>query len=226
MEPAIALLGRSQDFEDRLIEVLGAIEEFSNAPKALAGGRAAQLAIEHGRATRELFGSGMPNSASAMLRAQYEAVVRSAWAIYAATALQVDRLNQPLDLESEQSAKNLPGALEMLKALTGRAGFLPELGGLVTPLIEIHTHHWRAMNSFVHGGIHPLQRSATGFPQELAETVIRASNGVMHFAFRLLARLGSSAHVVVEIDRAWIDFEDCCPMAPKTDQSAAPTAPQ
>ncbi len=57
MESTDTLFRRSQEFEDGLLELLRGIKEFSSAPKAKAGGGAAQLAIEHRRATRELFGS-------------------------------------------------------------------------------------------------------------------------------------------------------------------------
>jgi hypothetical protein len=46
----------------------------------------------------------------------------------------------------------------MLDALKARAGLSPHLIGLVVPLVEIRENQWKAMNSFVHGGIHPPQR--------------------------------------------------------------------
>lgn len=214
MDPLVALLERSQAFEDRLGTLLAGIGVVREDARALAAGRAASLGIEHGRAVRVLFGLGTPNSAASMLRVQYEAVLRGAWALYAANATQAAKLNEPLDLASEQAAKNLPGAELMLKALLMRAQAQPGLGGIVIPLEEIREHHWRAMNSFVHGGIHPLQRSAHGFPTQLAADVVRNSNGITHLAFRLLTRLAVSGQPLLPMERAWIDFEDCCPMKP------------
>jgi hypothetical protein len=60
--------------------------------------------------------------------------------------------------------------------------------GLVIPLEEIRENQWKAMNSLVHGGIHPLQRM-DAFPVELAAQVVRNSNGIAHIACRLLMRL-------------------------------------
>ena len=87
--------------------------------------------------------------------------------------------------------------------------------GLVVPLEEIRVNQWKAMNSFIHGGIHPLQRT-DGFPVELAVQVVRNSNGISHIACRLLARLASTADVATaaEMERAYIGFEDCVPMKP------------
>ena len=209
------LLERSAVFAGRLASVLQQVAELRDDPRGLAARRAALLALEHGAALRVLFSSGAPNSACALLRSQYEAVLRGAWALYAASSEKVDRLNRPLDPDSEQAAKNLDGPERMLDAIKARAGLNPQLMGLVIPLEEIRVNQWKAMNSFVHGGIHPLQRT-DGFPVELAAQVVRNSNGISHIACRLLARLASTADVATaaEMERAYVGFEDCVPMKP------------
>jgi len=209
------LLERSRLFEQRLLFLYENCPPGRGDGRSGAAARAAELAIEHGGAGRMLFETGMPNAAGVLLRSQYEAVLRGAWALYAATDDQVARMNRPLDPGAEQAAKSLPGALDMLKSLKARAASQPNLIHLVGPLEEIGAHDRCTMSSFVHGGIHPLQRTGSGFPLELAGGLVRMSNGLTHFAFRLLARLGGPAGVVVQVDRAWQDFADCCPMAPQ-----------
>jgi len=54
------------------------------------------------------------------------------------------------------------------------------LRGLVIPLREIREHHWTAMNSFVHGGLHPISRIFDGFPVKLATDLLKSSNGMLH----------------------------------------------
>lgn len=208
------LLERSDAFAAHLATLLQRSSELRDDPRGHAGRRAAHLALEHGTAVRILFGAGAPNAACALLRSQYESVLRGTWALYAASSEKVDRLNRPLDLESEQAAKNLDGPERMLEALKARAGLNPQLLGLVLPLDEIRVNQWKAMNSFVHGGIHPLQR-ADGFPVELAAQVVRNSNGISHIACRLLMRLAANLEVtsVAEMERAYLGFEDCVPMA-------------
>ena len=127
----------------------------------------------------------------------------------------VDKLNRPLDLDSEQAAKSLTGPEKMLAALKARAGFNPQLMGLVIPLVEIRENQWKAMNSFVHGGILPLQRTG-GFPVQLAAQVVRNSNGISHIACPLLMRLAIhfDATSAAETERALCGFEDCVPMTP------------
>jgi hypothetical protein len=209
------LLERSTEFTHHLFSQLHRVHALREDARGLAARRAARLALEHGEALRILFGEGASNSACALLRSQYEAVLRAAWALYAASDEKVDKLNQPLDLASEQAAKNLDGPERMLEALKARAGVTPSLMGLVMPLDQIRTNHWRAMNSFVHGGIHPLQRS-DGFPVELGMQVVRNSNGISHIACRLLMRLAAQFDVasVTAMERAYVGFEDCVPMTP------------
>jgi hypothetical protein len=207
------LLERSDAFTEHLVSLLQRVPALRDDARGLAGRRAAHLALEHGAAVRLLFGAGAPNAACALLRSQYEAVLRGAWAVYAASNEKVDKLNQPLDLDSEQAAKNLDGAEKMLDALKARAGFTSQLMGLVIPLDQIRANQWKAMNSFVHGGIHPLQR-VEAFPVALATQVVRNSNGISHIACRLLMRLATQldAASATEVEQAYVGFEDCVPM--------------
>lgn len=74
--------------------------------------------------------------------------MRGAWTLYAAHDLQVTKLTVPLDSDSEQGAKNLPGAVDMLKALVRDAPV-----GLTQPLQEFEAISIKALNSYVHGGM-------------------------------------------------------------------------
>lgn len=207
------LLERSDAFMEHLTSLLQRVPSLRDDARGLAGRRAAHLSLEHGAAVRILFGAGAPNAACALLRSQYEAALRGAWALYAASNEKVDKLNRPLDLDSEQAAKNLDGPEKMLDALKARAGFNQQLLGLVMPLVEIRENQWKAMNSFVHGGIHPLQRTE-GFPLQLAAQVVRNSNGISHIACRLVMRLATQLDttLAVQTERAYVGFEDCVPM--------------
>jgi len=71
----------------------------------------------------------------------------------------------------------------------------------------------RALNSFVHGGLHTVQRVRGAFPVQLATQVLLNSNGMVRVAHRMMARPGSSARVVAAVERGWLGFEDCLPMA-------------
>jgi hypothetical protein len=208
--PLATLLERSESFEMAIVGCFpepGASLAFSNSQVELVGS-ACDLCVEHARTLRAAFAVGSPNSGSAVLRLQYEALLRAAWLMFAATPAQIERLAKTLDLESEQAAKNLPGYLEMLNAV-GKVA--PD--ALAAPLAEFNQYSRYALNSFVHSGIHALHRVRHGYPLELALTVVRFSNAIMHFAYRLLATLSGSQQRMDRVTRIYVDFRDCVPMA-------------
>lgn len=130
------------------------------------------LCTEHASVLRAAFAIGLPNSGSAVLRLQYEALLRAAWLMYAATPAQVEKLSATLDFEAEQAAKKLPGYLDMMNAVTRTAP-----AGLSAPLAEFNQYSRHALNSFVHSGIHPLYRARTGCP---AVTGAEGDPGTLH----------------------------------------------
>jgi hypothetical protein len=205
------LLERSQAFTEHLLVMLAQVESWDETSRPAACAGSCQLSVEHSQAVCVLFASGLPNAACVALRAQYEAVLRAAWLLYCTNPDEVNRLLQPLSLESEQGAKNLPGALKMLGALQARLQEDPGLKGLVVPLAEAHEVLWKALNSFAHAGIHALHRVEHGFPDLLVMDTVRNSNVLTHFAARLMVRTGVPSDLHHAVDRAWMSFEDCLP---------------
>lgn len=169
---------------------------------------ACQLSNEHALTLRMAFSARVPNSGAAVLRLQYEALLRAAWLLFAANPTQVEKLSCVPDLQSEQAAKSLPGYLDMLDAVVKKAPL-----GLSAPLVEFNQYSRHALNSFVHGGIHPLHRARTGFPAEMAATLVRFSNGLSHFAYRMLASLSGSQRRMDRVTHLYTNFKDCVPMA-------------
>ena len=207
------VLERSAAFLETLIDLIAAAEHFGGADdREEAAISAAELALEHGTALNALFDMGMGNSAVALLRLEYEALLRSAWLLYAATDAQVQKASAPLTLEAADAAKNLPNAEQMLLDLERKLKTQPGLIGLVAPLRELRDAGWRQMNAFVHAGIHPLARTRDGFPEQLAVSVVKLSNGLVHFAARLLSRFTGDEEVMRQVDEAYTQFQDVMPM--------------
>jgi hypothetical protein len=146
-----------------------------------------------------------PQSGAALLRLQFEAPLRSAWLLFCATDAHVERLTSELSLDSEQAAKNLPGPSDMLAGVVRSAPV-----GLSDPLVQFDGSSWRALNSYVHAGSHPLKRATRGFPVELAEGLVRLSNGLTHVAYRLQASLLGQG-TLDQVTKAWVDFRDVLP---------------
>lgn len=202
------LLQRSDEFRDALVATFGRdVVLFDDSPKLLACAGACQLSIEHSMVVRLAFASNASFSATALLRLQYEALLRGAWLLHAASDADVVRLTTTIDLGSEQRAKNVAGPADMLKALVAKAP-----PSLVKPLQQFDDVSRKTLNSYVHTGLHPLQRVAVGFPKPLANQIVRNSNGLMHIAYRLLATLSGNQAQVDATTRVYLLYPDCLPV--------------
>ncbi|MGO4308179.1 hypothetical protein AB4Z41_31610 [Cupriavidus sp. RAF12] len=133
------------------------------------------------------------------------------WLLYAASDTAIDKLQTPLTLQSEQAAKNLPGVSDMIKQIGMRAG----QGLAPTAAHQMLSHFkdvsWNAMNSFVHGGIHPLRRTADGFPLHLVLQVLRNANGLTTMAGMTLAILTGEEAITKPMSTVLPEFADCLP---------------
>lgn len=203
------LLERSESFEEAIVTHFpetGYVLAVADRKHELVA-TACSLCIEHASVLRAAFTVGAPNSGAAVLRLQYEALLRAVWLLYAASPAHIDKLDRVLDLAAEQAAKNLPGYMDMLKAVVKKA---PE--GLAAPIAEFNHYTRHALNSFVHSGIHPLRRAREGFSLEMASTIVRFSNGLMHFAYRMLASLSGSQRRMDRVTSVYLSFLECVPV--------------
>ena len=79
----------------------GAEVRFEPSARAAAG--LCSLSLSHGRAIRILL-LEVPPSATALMRPQFEALVRAVWARHAAKEPELARLLAPLTVKSQQAA--------------------------------------------------------------------------------------------------------------------------
>ncbi len=205
----LRILDRTEEFEAALLGEFprGELPLWGQEAKFELAAASALIAIEHAGAIGAATSSGAMNSAAALLRLEYEAVIRATWLMFSATSIQVDKLKADLNLEAEAVGKNGPCFSDMLKAVERDAP-----AGLAAPLAEFNESSRHALNSFVHAGIHPLTRVRKGFPIELAAAVLRMSAGMLYFAHRFLAALTGSQDRMNRVTRCFVDFMDCLPM--------------
>lgn len=163
---------QSDAVADRLLAVID-LPLMDQSSRIRTSDVACSLALEHWSAARALLRAGLLPSALVMHRAQFEALVRSIWLAYVASAEQVAKLSADLNLESEQAAKNLPQVADMLGTLEKKGP--PQA---FEALSRFKENSWKALNSYVHAGIHPLRRHSDGYPVKLIHDVLRNTNGV------------------------------------------------
>jgi hypothetical protein len=212
------LLIRSDAFAahlDSLIDDAGSWLETQPRRTVLSAITAA-VSLEHAAAFRLTIAAGKPNSATALTRLQFEALLRSVWLLFIAKEGQLDKLATPLSVASQQAAKNMPGIAEILRTL--------EMSSVPDELKRILNSFYQAsvpaLNSFVHGGIHPMQRSAAGYPTELARQVVKQSNMLLHTTYRLLAHMIGSPELMRQTTDACRLYVDCLSLKPSEPASA------
>lgn len=174
------------------------------------------LSVDHARGALILIANGLGTSALSLLRPQYESLVRGIWLLHSATDNWVDKLGEPLTVESAHRANEGPMLAEMLKQLDASDAPVQ----LVEQLRQFKDMSWKALSSYTHGGIHPLARTLTGFPVQLAIDAMRNSNALVCIAAQLTAILtGDSQRSMPPVRKLHVDFADCIPIIKPPAQS-------
>ncbi|MGK9064591.1 DUF6988 family protein [Stutzerimonas chloritidismutans] len=201
------LLSRSALLENRLASFL-ALPLFDSTSRLRAARSLASLGFEHARSVKHLVAAGLYTSAAALLRVQYESLVRALWALYVATDNQAELMLAELTEETAKQASKIPMLSQMLEAIEEKAPHAP-----VAHLKEFKHYSWRPLSSFVHGGIHAVNRHGKGFPLELVLMEIRHSNGLLGIAGNLLLILAGVPPEAGKMAGIYEEFKDCLPPA-------------
>lgn len=167
---------------------------------------ACSMSFEHWEATLHLLKGGLLPSAVVVHRAQFEALLRSVWALYAASEEHLNKLSAVLTNESEQNAKNLPQVADMMAAV-GKKG-PPQA---FDALNRFKDNSWKALNSYAHAGIHPISRHAEGYPLPLLESIAKNSNGLAIVCAMQAAALSGVQPLQREILDLASQYPDCMP---------------
>jgi len=198
------VIARSEEFEGELFQLLESSSFVSNN-KSTAVLAMCDIAQEHATSLRELTRIRLLTSAMGMLRLQYEAVVKSIWLLYAASDSAIEKLIAPLTPESEQTANNsLPSFANMMKEIEKKGA-----PGVYRHLSGFRDYSWRPLNSFVHSGIHAVNRNKGGYPIALLYSAIRQSNNLTHMSAIALACLLENDELTMSVALIYKKYADC-----------------
>lgn len=212
------LLARSAELEARVAEFLG-LPLFDDSNRLRAVRSVASLGFEHAQSLKYLTAAGLCTSASALLRVQYEALVRAIWMHHCASDQMVEIMLAELTRETAKQASRIPMLSQMLDEIEAKAPHVP-----VASLREFKHYSWKPLSSYVHGGIHAVHRHGRGFPIELALMQIRHSNGLLGLAGNLLLIIAGTPAEAGVMGKIYKEFADCLPPAeppcPRTTEPA------
>ncbi|ABE43851.1 hypothetical protein Bpro_1920 [Polaromonas sp. JS666] len=199
---------RSVELEQAVWAILRpeSYQVFDDSDRIAASFNACEVAIQHGQALRALMSEGFHTTAASVMRLQFEVLVRAMWLLYAADEVEIAKIHAPLTQEAEHAASKLPMVSAMIKALDGRAP--PPAFQMVD---QFKTTMLGALNSFVHGGIHPLKRHQTGYPEQIMDQILRSSNGLFTMTAMMLAILSGDESVSRPMRTIQPAFADCLP---------------
>lgn len=178
------------------------------------------VSLEHAESLKILLVSGNFTSAVSLLRLQYESLVRGIWAFHAATDLEVEKLTADLTDKAAKRAASMPNLTDMLQKLTSTAPI-----EATAPLEEFKKYSWKPLNSYVHGGIHAIDRHSKGYPAQIVEQALRASNGLCGVIGMFAAVITGSQQNVSEMSNLYKQYADCLPML-STDNAVSPMSPE
>jgi hypothetical protein len=71
---------------------------------------------------------------------------------------------------------------------------------------------WKEFNSYVHVGIHALQRHSSGYPEQLVIDIVKSSNGLLSMTVMMAAILTGNKIIAKDVSRIQRRHENCLPV--------------
>ena len=196
---------RSSELENILLKLIQ-LRPHGDSNRGEASRIMCSVAFEHAESLKVLIATGNLTSAIGLLRLQYEACTRAMWLFYAASDIAVSKLMADLTQENAKRSHRLPMLSEMLKKLKGKA---PKVA--LNQLIEFKDYHWKPLSSYIHGGIHVVQRHSKGYPVPLLSQLVKSSNGVSIMVGMLLIIIANDVTNSGTIPKIQREYLDCLP---------------
>ncbi len=200
-----SIFSATEEFSSKLFDLID-LPLYDQTTRLVTSDVARSMSLEHWAATLSLLQSALLPSAITVHRAQFEALLRSIWVLYAATDQQIEKLSSELSQETEQAAKNLPMVADMMAAVE-KAG-PPQAHDA---LLRFKENSWRALNSYAHAGIHPIRRHAEGYPVALIESIAKNANGLAVVAAMQAAVLSGLQPLQRQILDLAAKYPECMP---------------
>ena len=162
--------------------------------------------MEHGISIVLLVEANQLASASVLLRAQFEALVRALWLQFAADDAWIEKYFAALQADPSKDPGNPISVDKMLQHLDAKA---PR--GIASKLQPLKDAAWGPLNSYVHSGIHPIVHQHTGVSIEFALATLRNANGLTGMTAMLAADAFGDQQKVLSVLDAQYAHLDCLP---------------
>lgn len=167
------------------------------------------LSYEHGLASLKLIENGHYSSGFALMRPQYESLVRAMWIMFANIDTWMSKLSAANKVGPDELKKlETPNIGDMLKALKES-----KAPADIIEQIEVYRQvNNAAFNSFTHSGLIALFNNHAGFEPKLMYDAIRNCNGMASINFQMLSILTGYAGAMKDVRELPRKFIDCLPI--------------
>ena len=162
--------------------------------------------FEHGISIIVLVEANHLTSASVLLRAQFEALVRAFWLHYVADDAWIQNYFAKVQAAPRKDPNISRSMDDMLKDLADKAD--PAIARRLVPLKE---GAWGPLNSYVHTGIHPIVQQHVGYSLDFAIPTLRNSNGLTGMVALLAAELSGHPPTIMAVVGIQHAHPDCLP---------------
>jgi len=199
------VLASSVQYYAALESVLGEKQEVASHRDLLTQGTIGTV-FEHGISIIVLVEANHLASASVLLRAQFEALVRALWLHHVADDAWIEKYFAKVQADPRKDPNISRGVDDMLKDLAETAP--PAIARKLLPLKE---GAWGPLNSYVHTGIHPIVQQHVGYSPDFAIPTLRNANGLTGMAATLAALISSSPETTMAVIGVQHAHPDCLP---------------
>lgn len=200
-----ALLRRSADFH-RELDIALADVPLDDSIHTWLTSATSRVAVEHGISICVVVEAGQLTSAHALFRTQFEATVRALWLFFSATDTWIERYMAAVQAKPLKNPGCAPGMDDMLNDLAATA---PPV--IAPALVELKSHIWGPLNSFVHSGIHSAALHHSGYSVDSVRDTIRNANGLSAKSAMVIATLTADEPLSARVRDIQLAHLDCLP---------------
>ncbi len=154
-----------------------------NSPRAMLVAGFCEIVRQHALSQVILADAELDVTATTLVRPTFEALVRAAWCMGGASDEWIQKFLTPNPEALTSDAETAMG-LPVQKMLDDIREHHP--AHVHQTLVELKKSTWRAMHSYVHGGIRPFMQAFVGFQEHEVAGVVVNANGMMLWATNLL----------------------------------------
>lgn len=162
------------------------------------------IAFEHSKAISFLISKTLFTTALAVLRLQFDALVRQVWILHVASNEELEKLSSPLIESNANSINNwIPSTHEMLSAVQEKEPTLHK------HLMQFKKYSSKALSSYVHSGFHAIARKKHGFYSNMIVSVLKQSNNLLHMSAFALALEQADSYLIIDIQNIVNIYPEC-----------------